>query len=220
MNAPQLWLPSGAAEWHPAVRGRRMNEGLTVALAGLACVGIALGIALAMPKPNYPLVIGGIVGLLALTALVTSPRLELTVGGLVFFLGCLNGPLKLLSSTGRVGSGIQDVLIIAIVLGMAIRHLYQRQAVEIAAAVGPCDRVRGGRGTRGLQPENAQHPEGRGGVPGAAPVRALLHLRLAARAHEDAAAQDADPDRGDRAGQRHRGDLPNPPEPEAGRRLG
>ena len=124
MNAPQLRLPSGAAEWHPAVRGRRMNEGLTVALAGLACVGIALGIALAMPKPNYPLVVGGIIGLLALTALVSSPRLELTVGGLVFYLGCLNGPLKLLSSTGRVGSGIQDVLIVAIVVGMAIRQLY------------------------------------------------------------------------------------------------
>ena len=124
MNAPQLRLPSGAADWHPAVRGRRINESVAVALAGLACVGVALGIALAMPKPNYPLVIGGIVGLLALTALVTSPRLELTVGGLVFFLGCLNGPLKLLSSTGRVGSAIQDVLIVAIVLGMAIRHLY------------------------------------------------------------------------------------------------
>ena len=55
---------------------------------------------------------------------MTSPRLELTVGGLVFFLGCLNGPLKLLSSTGRVGSGIQDVLIIAILVGMLIRQLF------------------------------------------------------------------------------------------------
>ncbi len=86
--------------------------------------GVALGIALAMPKPNYPLVIGGIVGLIALAALVTSPRLELTVGGLVFFLGCINGPLKLISSTGHVGSAIQDVLIIAILVGMLIRHLF------------------------------------------------------------------------------------------------
>ena len=124
MNAPQMRLPGAAADWHPAVRGRQINEGVAVALAGLGSVGVALGIALAMPKPNYPLVVGGIIGLLALTALVTSPRLELTVGGLVFFLGCLNGPLKLLSSTGRVGSGIQDVLIVAIVVGMAIRHLY------------------------------------------------------------------------------------------------
>ena len=107
-----------------------------MALAGLACVGVALGIALAMPKPNYPLVVGGIIGLLALTALVTSPRLELTVGGLVFFLGCLNGPLKLISSTGRVGSGIQDVLIVAIVAGMAIRHLYSGQPWKLPPLAG------------------------------------------------------------------------------------
>ncbi|HTY97782.1 MAG TPA: hypothetical protein VMB91_12125, partial [Solirubrobacteraceae bacterium] len=74
MNAPELRLPSGAADWHPSVTGRRVNEGLVVALAGLLCVGIALGIALEMPKPNYPLVVGGIVGLLAIVALVTSPR--------------------------------------------------------------------------------------------------------------------------------------------------
>ena len=124
MSSPQLRLPGGAADWHPAVSGRRINEGVVVALAGLACVAVALAIALSMPKPNYPLVVGGIVGLVALAALVTSPRLELTVGGLVFFLGCMNGPLKLLSSTGRVGSAIQDILIIAIVVGMLIRHIY------------------------------------------------------------------------------------------------
>ena len=124
MNAPELRLPSGAADWHPSVTGRRINEGVVVAVAGLLCVGIALGIALAMPKPNYPLVVGGIVGLVALVALVTSPRLELTVGGLVFYLGCLNGPLKLISSTGHVGSAIQDVLIIAILVGMLIRQLF------------------------------------------------------------------------------------------------
>jgi hypothetical protein len=124
MNAPQLRLGAGSPDWHPAVTGRRINEGVAVALAGLACVGVALAIALAMPKPNYPLVIGGLVGAIALVALVTSPRLELTVGGLVFFLGCMNGPLKLLSSTGRVSSAIQDILIIAIVLGMLVRHLY------------------------------------------------------------------------------------------------
>jgi hypothetical protein len=124
MNAPELRLPSGAADWHPSVTGRRINEGVVVAVAGLLCVGIALGIALDMPKPNYPLVVGGIVGLVALVALVTSPRLELTVGGLVFYLGCLNGPLKLISSTGHVGSAIQDVLIIAILVGMLLRQLF------------------------------------------------------------------------------------------------
>ncbi len=136
MNAPQMRLPGGAADWHPAVRGRRINEGVAVALAGLGCVAVALGIALAMPKPNYPLVVGGIVGLVALAALVSSPRLELTVGGLVFFLGCLNGPLKLISSTGRVGSAIQDVLIIAIVVGMAIRHLYSGQPWKLPPLAG------------------------------------------------------------------------------------
>jgi hypothetical protein len=67
---------------------------------------------------------------------VTSPRLELTVGGLVFFLGCLNGPLKLLSSTGRVGSGIQDVLIVAIVAGMAIRHMFSGKPWKLPPLAG------------------------------------------------------------------------------------
>ncbi len=136
MNSPQLWLPSRAAEWHPATNGRRINDGVVVALVGLACVAVALGIALAMPKPNYPLVVGGIVGAVALSALITSPRLELTVGGLVFFLGCLNGPLKLISSTGRVGSAIQDVLIIAILVGMLIRHLYSGERWKLPPLAG------------------------------------------------------------------------------------
>ncbi len=37
MNAPQLRLPGGAADWHPAVTGRRINEGVAVALAGCLC---------------------------------------------------------------------------------------------------------------------------------------------------------------------------------------
>jgi hypothetical protein len=136
MSAPELRLPSTAAGGHPAVASRRVNDGLLVAGAGLACVAIALGIAVSMPKPNYALVIGGIVGVLALAALATSPRLDLTVAGLVFFLGCINGPLKLISSTGRVGSAIQDVLILAIVLGLLARHLQSRQPWRLPPMTG------------------------------------------------------------------------------------
>ena len=128
MNVPELRLPAPAAGGHPAVAGRRLNDGLVVAGVGLLCVAIALGIAVAMPKPNYALVLGAIVGALSLGALATSPRLDLTVAGLVFFLGCINGPLKLLSSTGRVGSAIQDVMIIAILLGLLVRQVMSDQA--------------------------------------------------------------------------------------------
>ena len=136
MNAPELRLPTPAAGGHPAVAPRRLNEGLVVAVAGLLCVAIALGIAVAMPKPNYALVLGVIVGVVSLGVLATSPRLDLTVAGLVFFLGCVNGPVKLLSSTGRVGSGVQDAMIIAIVLGLLARQLMSGQPWRLPPLAG------------------------------------------------------------------------------------
>lgn len=120
MSTPELRLR--APSWRVATASR-IGEGGALALAGLLVVGLALGIAVAVPKPNYVLVLGGIVGLAALGALITSPRLEWTVGGLVFYLGCLNGPMKLISAAGTLGAAVQDVLIIAIILGMVVRQL-------------------------------------------------------------------------------------------------
>jgi hypothetical protein len=131
MSPPEPRLPGGAAELHPVVLGRRLGDGALVAFTGLVTIGLALGIALAMPKPNYPLVLGGVIGLLALAALITSPRLDLTAGGLVFYLGCMNGPLKLISATGTLGSALKDVLIVAIVLGVALRQLVSRQRFSL-----------------------------------------------------------------------------------------
>jgi hypothetical protein len=122
MSTPELGL-GGVGSERRGRPDRRLSDGTVTTLVGLVTVGLALGIAVAIPKPNYALVVGGIVGLLALTALITSPRLEWTAGGLVFFLGCLNGPLKLISAAGTVASALQDVLIGAILLGLLLRQL-------------------------------------------------------------------------------------------------
>ena len=141
MSSPGVRVPGLLEPIHPAILGRRVRDGLELTSVGLVCVGIALAIALEMPKPNYALVLGGVFSLLAVSALITSSRLDLTAGGLVFFLGCINGPLKLISSTGTVGSAVQDVLIVAIVLGLLLRHLVSGRR-QVAAALGMGDRVR------------------------------------------------------------------------------
>jgi len=108
-----------------------MQDGLGVTIAGLAAVGIALAIAISMPNPNYAIAIGGIVGVIALLALLLSPRLDITAAGLAFYLGCINGPLKLISSAGTLGSALQDVLIIAILLGVLLRFIASGQRLRL-----------------------------------------------------------------------------------------
>ncbi len=102
MNAPRMRLPSRAAGWHPVVLGRRINDALLLAIAGLITLALALLIVVAMPKPNYPLVVGGIVGALAPWGCSPAARAwSSPFRCLAFYLGCVNGPLKLISSTGH-----------------------------------------------------------------------------------------------------------------------
>lgn len=115
---------------HPAVASRRIRDLLVVGLAGSLALALAIGIAVAMPQPNYPLVLGAIVGAIVLVVLVASARLEYTVMFLAIYLGCIGGPIKLLTAGGVVTAALQDVLIIAICLGMLIRAVVNRQRLE------------------------------------------------------------------------------------------
>lgn len=133
MSTPQL--PLAAPEQPVALRQRGLY-GAGGALLAMVLVAITIAIGVAMPKPNYALVLGGIVGALALAALVMSPRLDWTVGGLVFFLGCVDGPLKLISKTGTVGSALQNVLIGAILVGLIVRHVMSGKRLVIPPLAG------------------------------------------------------------------------------------
>ena len=123
MSTPRLGLASPSAGAHPAVVGRRVHDALLLALAGLASVALALAIAVAVPTPNYALVLGALVCVLALGVFAANPRLEITVPLLAFYLGCINGPVKLIVSGGTAVSALQDVLILAICLGILVRRI-------------------------------------------------------------------------------------------------
>lgn len=135
MSTPAL-RPAGLLGEHPVVASRRLRDALALAAAGVITTGVSLGIAIEMPKPNYTLVLGGLIGLAFLGLLVMSPRLEWSVAALVFYLGCIAGPLKLIGSTGTVGSALQDVFIIAILLSLLIRSLAGTERWRLAPLSG------------------------------------------------------------------------------------
>jgi len=118
--------PLIAGGGHPAVTSRRIHDGLTAAAFAAIAGGLAIAIAIAVPKPNLPLAIGGILVALFVGWLIATPRLDLAVTALVLFLGCLNGPLKLIANAGVLSSGLQDVLILAVVIGLIARTVVNR----------------------------------------------------------------------------------------------
>jgi len=116
---------------HPAVTNRRLRDGaLALGVAGVAG-GASIAIAIAVPKPNLPLILGGIVLVLFIGWLIATPRLELTVTAVAIFLGCLNGPIKLVANAGALSSGIQNVLVLAIVIGLIFRAIAQRTPARL-----------------------------------------------------------------------------------------
>ena len=123
MIAPRIGLASTSPGAHPVVLGRRIHDALLLATAGLITLALALLIVVAMPHPNYSLVVGALVGALAVGVFAGSSRLEITVPLLAFYLGCVNGPVKLIVSGGTLTSALQDVLILAICLGLLVRRI-------------------------------------------------------------------------------------------------
>ena len=124
-------LSSGVAGAHPAVVNRRIQDLLAVTAMGLGAFAIALGIVVAEPKPELALIVGALAGGLVVFLLVSSPRLDLTVLFLGFYLGCIGGPIKLISQGGLVTSALQNVLILAVLLGLLMRMIVQRRPLRL-----------------------------------------------------------------------------------------
>jgi hypothetical protein len=128
MRASQLTGRLGGA--HPAVRGRRMHDLVSLALGGLIPLAIGLGITLESPKPDPVLVAGILLGAVGVCVLLLSTRYEVTLTLLVLYLGLLDGPIKL-EAASAVASGMRDILIIAIALGMILRLIVKRERVRL-----------------------------------------------------------------------------------------
>jgi len=115
------------------VFGQRAREYLLLCLSALIPLVLALAISLHMPKPSVGsvvAVIGITLGAAGVVALMLSTRYAVTLTLLALYLGLLDGPVKL-ESASKLASGVRDVLIIAIGLGMLMRLQLKRERVRM-----------------------------------------------------------------------------------------
>lgn len=106
---------------------------MLLAGTGLMALALALGIALSVPNPNFALMCAIVAGVVGIIALMVTPRLEITVLLLAVYLGCLDGPVKLVSGGGNSVSALRDVLIFSVCLGAMLRFLAKRERMELPA---------------------------------------------------------------------------------------
>jgi hypothetical protein len=121
---------------HPAVLGARLRRGAATSIGALVALGVSLGIAIAVPKPSLTLTFAGIAGVAAIIALVSNPRLEVTVTILVLYLGLLDGPVKLISGGHETATVFRDVLIAAVSVGALSRLWMSRRAITLPPLTG------------------------------------------------------------------------------------
>jgi hypothetical protein len=124
-----LLSPGGGA--HPAVLSARLRDLRFLALATLLPLALALAIVVKVPKPDYLLVVSLLVGVLSLAFLIVNTRLELSVAFLAVYLGCLNGPVKLLGSAKVFTAALQDVLILAVFFGLLTRRMLEGKRMRL-----------------------------------------------------------------------------------------
>ncbi len=130
MSTRSAQLTPGLGGMHPAVRNRRVHDLLILALSVLMPLVLGLGISVAYPDPNPALVFGVIIGAAGVLALLLSTRYEVTLALLMLYLGLLDGPVKL-ESASTAASGVRDILIIAIGVGMVLRLIVSREHVSL-----------------------------------------------------------------------------------------
>jgi hypothetical protein len=115
----------------PALLSPRIRDPIRLGVTGLIPLVIALGIAVAVPKPNVFLVLGLVAGVLGIVALVVNSRLEVTVALVALYLGLLEGPVNLGIGGHEAGSVVRDVLIFAIAIGAVVRLVVSRERVRL-----------------------------------------------------------------------------------------
>lgn len=130
MNTTHPQLAGRRPGTHPAVLGRRAHDLLTVTAIALVPLVLGLAITVSYPKPNPILVGGVVVGVIGVMVLLLSRRYTITLTVLALYLGVFDGPIKLEAAT-QIASGLRDILIIAIGLGMVLRMVVSSDRVKV-----------------------------------------------------------------------------------------
>lgn len=122
--------PSGqAGRVRRVARRERSNRRLVTFIAGVIAALIALGLAIAIPLTSAPLMIAALVAVTLVVALIFWIPLELGVVFLGFYLGMLDGPVKLLAHSQYASVG-RDVLIAAVSAGAILRILVKKEQLR------------------------------------------------------------------------------------------
>lgn len=131
MSATGVHPAGSAGGAHPAVIKRRMHDMLLAGVTGAVALALALGVAAEVPEPNLLLTLVIVLGALAMMTLLVSSRLEVTVLIVAFYLGTLDGPVKLFTGGGNSVAAIRDVLILLVSLGAIIRLLAKGDPLKL-----------------------------------------------------------------------------------------
>jgi hypothetical protein len=109
-----------------------------MAVTMLVPLVLALVISVEMPNPSVKSVVevfGIVIGGVGVVALVASTRYTVTLALLAFYLGVLDGPIKL-EAANKIASGFRDILIIASGLGMLMRVANKRERMTLPPLAG------------------------------------------------------------------------------------
>lgn len=134
MSAAGQRLPGPFAAVRSAGEPRLSSRALAFA-ASAAAAALALAISLSVAKPNFLLLFALVLGLLGIVALAASPRLDITVALLAFYLGMIDGPVKLLSAS-QAASSVRDILIAAVSVGAIVRLIASRERLRLPPLCG------------------------------------------------------------------------------------
>ena len=189
------------------------REGLLATGVALVIGAATIAIAVAVPKPSIPLALGGIAVALLVGWLAATPHLEWSVTAVVIFLGCVNGPLKLVANAGVVSSGLQDVVVLAVTLGLIFRMIASRTPARLPPLSGWVIAWILFVLVESLNPETAGLLHALGGWRQELPVGPVLLVRLPADPHAAAFPADVLGARRGGSAQRVRLDRADPAQP-------
>jgi hypothetical protein len=130
MNLPGLRPAGPIPTVHPVVRQRRLADAVTVTLTAAIPAITAAAVTIALPGASLVIVLGVIAVLIGIVALMMSPRLDLTVALVLVYLGLLNGPIKMFTSTRELTAAIQDIVIFAVAAGALMRIVVRREQIK------------------------------------------------------------------------------------------